>query len=121
MPNEQPARVAFDARRAQWLKGVLDLCVLGLIGNDTTYGYELAARFEHTGLGTIKGGTLYPRLTAMEKDGLLAAEWRPGDGGPGRKYYRVSDKGRALLAEGSIEWTTFAERVGELISAVPTH
>lgn len=115
MPRRKSDPRDFDARHGQWLKGVLDLCVIGLMGDTSTYGYELASRFEEAGLGTIKGGTLYPRLSAMEDAGLLVAEWRPGDGGPGRKYYRVSDAGKVLLAEGSTEWGRFAAAIGVVL------
>lgn len=108
-PNDQ------DARRGQWLKGVLDLCVLALIGDGSSYGYDLATRLEEAGLGTVKGGTLYPRLTAMEKAGLLASEWKAGDGGPGRKYYRVTAEGTAVLNFAGPQWHGFADVVGSLM------
>ncbi len=108
----------FDSgvRRGQWLKGVLDLCVLALIGDDARYGYDLASEFEALGLGELKGGTLYPRLAAMERDGLLVAEWRPGSGGPGRKFYRSSEAGRSLLRDNSAHWQQFARAVSGLLA-----
>jgi len=104
-----------EARRGQWLKGILDLCVLALIGDDASYGYDLATRLEAVGFGTIKGGTLYPRLTAMEKAGLVASEWKAGDGGPGRKYYRVTPLGTTMLNTAGPDWHRFATTVGSLL------
>jgi len=110
-----------DARRGQWLKGILDLCVLALIGEGSSYGYDLATSFEAAGLGTIKGGTLYPRLTAMEKAGLLASEWKAGDGGPGRKYYRVTSEGAATLNAAGPEWHRFTNAAAALIPSTNHH
>lgn len=104
-----------EARRGQWLKGILDLCVLALIGDGSSYGYDLATRLEAAGLGAIKGGTLYPRLTAMEKAGLLDSEWKAGDGGPGRKYYSVTRLGMTTLNTAGPDWHRFATVVGSLM------
>ncbi|MEV6489318.1 PadR family transcriptional regulator [Actinoplanes sp. NPDC051633] len=94
-------------RRAQWLRGVLDLCVLGALAGGESYGYQIAQRLEVGGLGPIAGGTLYPTLLRLEKVGLIRADWRGGEGGPARKYYRLSDEGAATLRESSREWSGF--------------
>ena len=94
-------------RRAQWLRGVLDLCVLGALAGGESYGYQIAQRLERGGLGPIAGGTLYPTLLRLEKAGLVRAGWRGGEGGPARKYYRLSDAGTETLTEASREWTGF--------------
>lgn len=112
-PEESPV---FKRRHSQWLKGILDLAVLGLIGDDTKYGYELANQLTEAGLGEVTGGTLYPRLRAIESEGLLVSEWRAGDGGPGRKYYKVTDAGRAALAFHGPDWLDFAQAATKLIS-----
>lgn len=91
-----------------WLRGVLGVCVLHALADGPTYGYALAVRLAEGGLGTIKGGTLYPLLARFEQAGLVDVEWRAGEGGPGRKYYRLTDAGRAELAVGSGQWRAFA-------------
>lgn len=86
------------------------------MGDEAHYGYELTGRFESEGLGTIKGGTLYPKLRAMEDEGLLASEWQAGDGGPGRKYYRVTTAGREYLAQQAPLWLDFTNAAQLVIS-----
>ncbi|MDJ0922928.1 MAG: PadR family transcriptional regulator [Acidimicrobiia bacterium] len=105
-----------EQRAAQWLKGVLDLCVLGLLRNREAYGYELARRLEEAGMGVIKGGTLYPILNRLETDGYLSVAWRSSDQGPNRKYYRLTADGKALLDHAGKEWTSFAETTAQLIA-----
>lgn len=51
-------RVVDRDRRAQWLRGVLDLCVLGLLARQESYGDRLAQSLGTAGLGAIQGDTL---------------------------------------------------------------
>lgn len=98
-----------------WFRGVLDPCLLALVGDGETYGYELAGRLEDAGLGRVKGGSLYPSLARMEKQGWLASTWKAGDGGPGRKYYTLTALGRAELENQAQAWGVFAGRVAEVL------
>lgn len=102
-------------RSGQWLRGVLDLCVLGALCGGEAYGYALAQRLEAEGLGVVKGGTLYPVLGRLERAGLVASSWQEGEHGPGRKYYAITPPGRALLAEEGASWHRFAVAVGSLV------
>jgi PadR family transcriptional regulator len=97
------------ARQTQWLRGVLDLAVLALLAEGGEgYGYTLLQRLADAGLPDMKAGTLYPLLNRLAADGLLRAEWRAGEGGPGRKFFALTDKGRAVLAEQGPKWIEFA-------------
>ncbi|MCC2319711.1 PadR family transcriptional regulator [Cellulomonas xiejunii] len=93
----------------EWLRGVLSLCALRVLADGPTYGYDIAQRLAAAGLGEIKGGTLYPLLGRLHAAGLLDEEWRPGDGGPGRKYYALTDAGRTHLRDESARWSRFAD------------
>ncbi|ADG76024.1 transcriptional regulator, PadR-like family [Cellulomonas flavigena DSM 20109] len=92
-----------------WLRGVLSLCALRVLADGPTYGYDIAQRLAAAGLGEIKGGTLYPLLGRLAVAGLLDEEWRPGDGGPGRKYYALTPAGRTHLRDESARWSRFAD------------
>jgi PadR family transcriptional regulator PadR len=92
---------------SEWLRGVLEACVLRVLDDGATYGYALAERLEELGLGRLKGGTLYPLLGRMEAAGLVTVEWRAGASGPGRKYYELTDTGRDALADQTTRWTAF--------------
>ncbi|MCI2419023.1 PadR family transcriptional regulator [Saccharopolyspora sp. K220] len=98
------------ARQTQWLRGVLDLAVLALLAESGEgYGYTLLQRLAEAGLPDMKAGTLYPLLNRLAADGLLQAEWRAGEGGPGRKFFALTDEGRAVLAEQGPKWIEFAK------------
>ncbi len=94
---------------SDWLRGVLELCALRAIADEPTYGYAIATRLADLGLGTVKGGTLYPLLSRFETAGLVSVEWRAGEGGPGRKYYRLTQAGHAELRTGATRWALFAQ------------
>lgn len=94
-----------------WLRGVLEVCVLRAVAQAPTYGYAIAADLEAAGLGAIKGGTLYPLLTRFEKAGVVAPEWRTGESGPARKYYALTDHGRSELETLTARWADFSHVV----------
>jgi PadR family transcriptional regulator PadR len=102
-------------RRALWLRGVLELCVLAALRDGERYGYELAQVLARSGLGEIKGGTLYPVLARLADSGLVTAEWRPGAGGPARKYYVLTPAGAELLALESAQWRSFHDAVRAIL------
>ncbi len=102
-------------RRGQWLRGVLDLCVLGALATGEGHGYGLIQRLEAAGVGRIKGGTLYPVLARLEHAGLVAADWRLGEHGPGRKYYVLTEAGEDVLASQGRAWRAFTDSTRSLL------
>ena len=97
----------------QLVKGTTPMLVLSVIGEGELYGYEIAQRIrEESGGGLAPSeGSLYPTLHRLEADGALEAVWRESDRGPRRRYYKVTDHGRGLLASSQDEWSTFARMV----------
>ncbi|WP_309072241.1 PadR family transcriptional regulator [Arthrobacter sp.] len=94
---------------SDWLRATLGLLALRALAAGPSYGYAIISDLERNGFGTIKGGTLYPLLTRYESAGLLTTEWRAGDAGPGRKYFALTERGRAELARLSADWLRFTE------------
>ncbi|WP_432571488.1 PadR family transcriptional regulator [Kineococcus sp. SYSU DK005] len=113
MPTPSPA----ETWPAQWLRGVLDLAVLAVIARAPTYGYRIGTDLQAMGLGTVKGGTLYPLLARLEESGAVQTTWRPGQSGPGRKWYALTATGRERLAGEGERWRAFAALTCELIPA----
>lgn len=101
----------------EWLRGVLGVCVLAILESGPTYGYAIAAALADGGLGTIKGGTLYPLLGRFEEAGLVTVEWRAGDGGPGRKYFALTSAGTAELARQAAQWRAFTTVTGSFVES----
>jgi PadR family transcriptional regulator PadR len=99
------------------MRGVLSLCVLRVVADGPTYGYAIAGRLADAGLGSVKGGTLYPILTRLEGDGLVTSSWAAGDGGPGRKFFTLTPAGAQALRERAEQWHVFTERAAGLLSS----
>jgi PadR family transcriptional regulator PadR len=95
---------------------VLEVCVLRVLADGVTYGYAIATRLSESGLGVVKGGTLYPLLNRLESAGLVTTQWRAGDGGPGRKYYLLTDDGQTQLQRTAAQWSRFTEVTGAIIA-----
>ena len=104
---------------ADWMRAALGLCVLRALAPGATYGYAIATALETAGFGAIKGGTLYPLLTRFETAGWIAADWRPGAGGPGRKYFSLTDDGRRELADLGTQWQLFSTTVHDHLQKGP--
>lgn len=102
-------------RRSALLRGTLDLLVLASLVDGERYGYELAQRLESAGLGRVKGGTLYPLLARLEGSELVAATWRTGERGPGRRYYTLTPGGREILRDEGRAWLRFDDAVRSLL------
>lgn len=104
-----------DQRDPQWLRGLLPLVVLAVLEQSECYGYDLSRQLEAAGLGEVKGGTLYPVLARLERDGLVSIRWSQPSAGPARKYYRLTRSGRTHLREGATGWSQFATRAMALL------
>ncbi|PRY60079.1 PadR family transcriptional regulator [Knoellia remsis] len=113
MPRSRGTR---EDRQSQWLKGVLDLAVLAALARErTAYGYTLMAALADRGFDGLKGGTIYPLLGRLEDDGLVESTWGDGDAGPRRKYFWLTDAGRAELAAGREGWRAFAKSMNDAL------
>ena len=91
-----------ERAQAELKRGVLQIAVLALL-RTPTYGYELLKVLTEAGIPTEEG-TLYPVLRRLEQEDLLAAEWNTSGSRP-RKYYRTTDKGRAVLDALVADWS----------------
>lgn len=94
---------------SDWLRATLGFLALRALSAGPSYGYAIISELERHGFGSIKGGTLYPLLTRYEAAGLVTTEWRAGEGGPGRKYFALTDQGRSELTRLGGDWERFVE------------
>ena|ERR1700684_1109052 len=100
--------------------GLVGLVLLAVLAesNEDLYGYEIAKRLAHANDGTsiFKEGTIYPVLRAMSAGNLLTSRIVPSYSGPPRRYYRITEQGRNVLAEWKLIWAStrnFVDRFTE--------
>jgi PadR family transcriptional regulator PadR len=94
-------------------KGLLEYLILKIVDADKVYAADILKRLSATDFATQEG-TLYPLLSKMRRDGLLDYEWQESDAGPPRKYYELTAKGRAQLADLNAYWKGLNATIAEL-------
>jgi PadR family transcriptional regulator PadR len=100
---------------AQLRKGTLEYCVLALLAQQERYGFQLVRT-----LGAVDGlvtseGTIYPLLSRLKKEGHVTTTWRDSEEGPPRKYYAITEQGKAVLDAFRVEWRRFRTAVDSLV------
>jgi PadR family transcriptional regulator PadR len=100
---------------SQWLRGVLDLCLMGSLVDEPRYGYEMTSQLAASGLDAVAEGSIYPALARLERAGLIEGFSQAGSGGPPRKYYRLTANGRVVLARRGQQWRQFARAVDKVL------
>lgn len=105
--------------RSQLLKGTTALLILTVLGDGELYGYEIGRRLRDRSDGafTMAESSLYPALHRLEAEGALAASWRIGQGGPRRRYYRLTPRGRRMLEAHGRDWEAVVRGVRSVRTA----
>jgi PadR family transcriptional regulator PadR len=94
-------------------KGLLEFLILKIIAADKLYVADMLNRLSTTEFATQEG-TLYPLLSKMRREGTVDYEWQESEAGPPRKYYTLTAKGKAQLAELDEYWSTLNQTVNTL-------
>jgi PadR family transcriptional regulator PadR len=98
------------------LVGLVMLAVLERSGEDL-YGYEIAKRLAdaNEGKSLFRDGSIYPVLRQLSANELLTSRIVPSYSGPPRRYYRITVKGRGVLAEWKRIWRNTVDFVDRFI------
>lgn len=94
-------------------KGLLEFLILKIVAAGKVYVADILSRLSDTEFATQEG-TLYPLLSKMRRDGLLDYEWQESDVGPPRKYYALTPRGQAQLAELTDYWKRLNATIAQL-------
>ena len=105
-----------DNVRAQMRKGVLEYCILCILSNKEAYASSILEELKAVGMLVVEG-TLYPLLIRQKNQGLLSYRWEESPQGPPRKYYVITDKGRAQLADMDAAWQEMVQSIETLKNA----
>jgi PadR family transcriptional regulator PadR len=102
-----------ESIQIQLKKGVLEMCVLTLLARGDSYGYEIFSKLlAQIGMGE---GTIYPLMRRMQNEGLVATYLVESTGGAPRKYYKITEQGRATLVAQRAEWKDFRKSVDGIL------
>lgn len=98
----------------EMLKGVLEGCILVIIGRGKTYGYEITSSLRQHGFIDIVEGTVYTILIRLEKKGLVSTDKKPSEMGPPRKLYALTKVGHKELRRFWAKWNFVSSKINEL-------
>jgi PadR family transcriptional regulator PadR len=102
--------------------GLVALVLLAVLDqtSEDLYGYEIAKRLQkaNEGEALFKEGTVYPVLRALSANGLLTSRIVPSYAGPPRRYYRITDEGRAVLKDWRGIWRQTRDFVDRFIEGI---
>ena len=99
--------------KAQMRKGILEFCILSLIDRKEMYVSDLIDELRKGKLDVVEG-TLYPLLTRLKNGEFLSYRWEESTGGPPRKYYQITEKGKLFLAELLNTWHELTDSVNQI-------
>ncbi len=99
--------------KAQMRKGVLEYCILLVLNGEPLYASNIIEGLKEAKMIVVEG-TLYPLLTRLKNDGLLAYRWEESNQGPPRKYYELTEKGKKFLKELEGSWSELVDAVGKV-------
>ncbi len=98
----------------EMLKGVLEGCVLEIIGRGKTYGYKITDQLRKLRFTDVVEGTVYAILLRLEKNKFVSIEKKPSEIGPPRKFYTLTKAGRHELQRFWAKWDFISSRVNKL-------
>jgi len=96
--------------KAQMRKGILEYCILSILNKRDLYTSDIIKALKENDLIVVEG-TLYPLLTRQKNAGLLQYRWEESTQGPPRKYYALTEIGKAYLKELDASWGTLIKSV----------
>jgi PadR family transcriptional regulator PadR len=92
--------------RIELMQGTLDLLVLQVLqwGPQHGHGIGQAIRMRSQEALQVEHGSLYPALHRLERQGLLASEWKMSEAKRRARFYKLTLKGKRHLVEEQSRW-----------------
>ena len=90
--------------------------VLGILSDGDLYGYAILKRVGELSGGSMQwtDGMLYPLLHRLHRLGYVTTDWRTPPEGRRRRYYAITDEGRAAMADYRRQWVTVTRALGDI-------
>jgi PadR family transcriptional regulator, regulatory protein PadR len=103
------------------VQGTLHMLILKTLALEPMHGYGIGVRLEQISKGVfqVNAGSLFPALRRLERDGLIAGEWRVTENNRRAKYYALTAPGRAKLKRETREWQVQTTAIARILEALP--
>ena len=103
------------------VQGTLHMLVLKTLALEPMHGYGIGIRLEQISRGVfqVNAGSLFPALRRLERDGLIAGEWRVTENNRRAKYYSLTGEGRVRLRREARDWEAQTSAIARILKASP--
>jgi PadR family transcriptional regulator PadR len=95
-------------------RGTIEMCVMALIAQVPSYGYEILVRLQQEANLECTESTIYPLLARLTKDKLLSVQEETSPSGPPRRYFRLTEAGKKRLTLMVTQWRHVSDSVSRL-------
>ena len=102
---------------SQLLRGALDAAVLAVVAERDGYGYDVLRRLRAAGLTDVGDASVYGTRRRLYRAGALTSYVEPSDEGPHRRYYGITERGRAQRDEARSVWGDFSRALTNLLES----
>jgi PadR family transcriptional regulator PadR len=102
-------------------KGSADLLILALVDGQALHGYDIGRLIEQRSAGTLHFtlASLYETLYRLDERGLIRGRWVERAGQRRRRYYRITESGRRMLAAQRDDWARFIAALVQVAGVKP--
>jgi PadR family transcriptional regulator len=102
-------------------KGSTDLLILSLVDERPLHGYDIARLIEERSGGALRFtlASLYETLYRLEEHGHIRGRWVERAGQRRRRYYRITEPGRKVLAARREDWARFIAALTQVAGVKP--
>jgi transcriptional regulator len=101
------------------VQGTLDMLILKTLALQPMHGYGIGLRIEQISRGVfqVNAGSLFPAFRRLERQGLMAGEWRASENNRRAKYYVLTEAGCKKLKAEAREWRTQIAAIARILEA----
>ena len=98
------------------LRGYTDTIILAQLAKEDSYGYVISKNVQEISRGELqlKEATLYTTFRRLESAGVIESYWGNENAGARRRYYHLTDAGRALYEENLADWRKYRAIISAL-------
>ena len=106
---------------SELVQGTLHMLILKALALAPMHGYGIGVRLDQISRGVfrVNAGSLFPALRRLERDGLIAGDWRTTENNRRGKYYSLTAQGRAHFKRETRDWEKQAAAITRILQAAP--
>ena len=101
------------------VQGTLDMLILKTLALEPMHRYGIGQRIEQISKGVfqVNAGSLFPAFRRLERQGLIAGEWRASENNRRAKYYVLTKSGRKNFKAEAREWKMQIAAIARILEA----